>query len=176
MQLPVVSKKPAVFAMQRLDRRKRDAVLIDRSDVAVVDAGPECGVEILRHRAEVTDARIGCVAPCVDWKCGDFGKYGIVIERSDIGLRVAIAQACPRAFAGRKHGAGRRTLVGVDRDAARRANHELILGRMLDVRRTRNVVAPYEAPAVDGIGVKPSRETQLVPRDVAASTRNARIM
>ncbi len=82
----------AVLGVQRFDRGQRDAIFVDRGDVPVVLADAERRVEVLRHRAHVTDAVLRLVAPAADRQPRELREHGVVVQRHDVGFGVAVAQ------------------------------------------------------------------------------------
>src|SRR6188474_1533301 len=56
--------------VQSLDRSQRDAIRIDRRDAGFRRSEAERRLEVLRHRADVTDGRILLVAPLADRQAG----------------------------------------------------------------------------------------------------------
>ncbi len=125
--------------VERLDRRQRDPVGVDRGDVARVLADPEGAAEVLGHRTDVADRRpLGAVAPLRDRHRAELPEHRPPGDRRDRGLRGLIGERGPGAATrSQGHPGGGRPVGAVDRahepHAARRADAELVLRRGSEV-------------------------------------------
>ena len=82
--------------VQPLDRRERDAVGIDGRDRPLVRADGERPIEVLRHRADVHDARRRAVTPARYVDRQRLGQHVLWIDRVHVDLRCRVAGHVPR--------------------------------------------------------------------------------
>ena len=95
------------LAAQPLDRRQRDAVGVDRGDVAAVSADPEGAVEVLRHGADVRNRGLGLVVPAADRQRGHPLEHRRGTDTLEAGFQDLVRGDGPRAPIG-EEGAGPR--------------------------------------------------------------------